>query len=267
MLTKRNVRTRAARKARKPVVRRRKAMQRMPKVSLGLKRYIKTAISRRQEDKHAAPYVLNSTAITPYGGATSPSTIINLTQALSAITQGAGQGQRIANVINVKSFNFKGHVNMIHLPGGTSPQNIPCYVKMFVGRKQVDLSSPTDQSQLFTAGNASGPPGNLPQDIYRWVNKDLFRIYATRIFKLGVNTTQSGAVANNDFSTTKFFNVSLNKHISSVKFNDTDAFPTNCAYYAWFVMCAYDGSSVILNPGSYPAVEIHCDVSVKYEDA
>lgn len=236
-----------------------------PSVSVAVKRYVKTAISRRQEDKLGTPYVLNSTAIQPYVGPTTPGTIINLTTVLSQITQGAGQGQRIGNVITVKSLNFKGHVNMINLPTGTNLQNTPCFLKMFIGRKQVDLSSPTDQSQLFMAGNSASPPGNLPQDIYRWVNKDLFRIYATRVFKLGVAGTQASSFANNDFMTTRFFNISLNKHIGNVKYNDTDAFPTNCAYYAWFVMCAYDGTAISIS--GHPAVEIHCDVSVKYDDA
>lgn len=242
------------------------------KVPKAIKSYVNSAISRREENKLAMPYTFNNTEIRPYGyNGVLTSTIINLTQVFTGITQGAQQGQRIGNEIRVKNFTFKGYVNKQAAPTTeTNTQyNKPLYLKMIIGRQKATLSAPSDFSNLLQNGATNSTPNNLPSDMYKYINKDAYQVMATRMFKLGNASGPSPDLPNNDFNLAQMFSVNLSKHIHKVKFDDASTTPTNCAYYAWFLLANADGTAMTLGAtaNNYPEVEIHGDVSLTYEDA
>lgn len=260
---------------RKPKVMKRKVMRKAKRgkvagVSKAVQKWVKQTISSRIEDKHASPYSLSNQGIVCYTNSATPSTVLNLTTVLSNITQGTGQGNRIGNQIRVKSLRFQGYVNMIWSTSTFSQVNVPVYLKMYIGRKAYDLNAPNDQSSMYVNGSTNLAPTNLPPDMYRRVNTDLFRVFATRLFKLGVApgtpTASTAQVPNNDFKLSQTFDVSLNKHVNVVKYDDGSSAPTNCAFYVWFALCAYDGSTINATTAA-PAIEIHFDTNAKFEDA
>lgn len=266
---------------RNPVVKRtrkmkKSTMMKKTKVSKTIKAYVSKAISRRQENKLAQPYTFNNTQILPYGeNGNLVSTIINLNQVFINVTGGTAQGQRIGNEIHVKRFTFKGFINRPYVASAvTNTQaNDPMYLKMVIGRQKSTLAIPTDFSNLLQNGATTATPNNLPSDMYRYLNKDYYQIMTTRFFKLGLASAVSGTNGgtNNDFKVASFFSIDLTKHIHKVKYDDAGTTPTNCAFFAWFLLCNADGTAMTLGASPivqlYPVSEIHGDVSIQYEDA
>ena len=257
------------------IVRKRKGMSRV-KVPVATRRYIKSAINRSSELKHASPLVRNNISIHAYGlppGGPSQLTCEDLTTVFT-IPQGTSDGFRIGDRIRVKSLNVKGFVNLdsSRADDATYKKN-PMYVKMFIGKRLDTLSDPNTISGGFSkflaAGPVSTPPQNLPSDMYRYVNKDLYQIMATRMFKIGSsapsNVPNDSAQWNNDFGFSKNFSVSLNKHVNNVKYSDGGTIPTNCAFYMWFLVCFANGSSVDVLTNNIP-LEVHYDVNCTYYD-
>lgn len=251
-------------------LRKRRINKQVPKK---IKSYVNRVLARNVENKLAQPYVFNNTPILPYGVASpTASTIIAVTSTmLNNITQGTGQGNRIGNEITVKSAHFKGFVNKLFGSGeGNTQANNACYLKMVLLRYKNSLDSPTILSGLMQNGSSSAPPNNLPSDMYRYFNKDAFIIFTTRMFKLGsTQTDTSSGQQNNDFSVSKYFKINLTKHLpKKIKYTDGFPDPTNTQIYAVFLLCNYNGDAIVTGtPPAYPAVEIHGDVSLVYEDA
>jgi len=189
---------------------------------------------------------------------------------LNTLTQGTGQGNRLGNEITVKSASFKGSINRLiaSTPGSNTGANEACYIKMVILRNKSNYLTINTMNDLMQNGNASTNPNNLPSDMYRYFNKDQYHIYATRMFKLGstIADQQAPTQGNNDFSVSSFFRVNLTKFLpKKIKYTDGTADPVNVGLYAVFLVCNYNGN--VISSTSYPACEIHGDVSMVYEDA
>lgn len=245
------------------------------KVPLSTRKYIKRIINTKAELKHAAPLVRNNVAIRGYGlwGGPSQLTCEDLNTVFT-IPQGTADGQRLGDKIRVKSMNVRGYVNLdsSKADDATFKKN-PMYVKMFIGRRCDTLLDPNTITGGFSRFLASGPvssaPQNLPSDMYRYVNKELYQIMATRVFKIGSsapsNVPNDSAQWNNDFKFSKNFSVSLSKHINTVKYTDGGIIPTNTAFYMWFLVCFANGSTPDPLTNNTP-LECHYDVNLTYYD-
>jgi len=271
-----------------------------PKVSKPLKTYIKNAVKKEEETKLSG-ISYTQCFVNPYnseiivqpvipliftGQSTDNASLEGLLTTGSIaptpsftdgplIAQGVGQGDRIGNQIHITGMTFKGFIS---LNPTVSTANKPLYVKMFIGRLKNETLIPQQQqlAALFQLGNTNVPPTNTLTDINRYVNKNLFTIYATRLFKLGNLQSFDGTnnITNNDFKMTKFFRVSLTKHIGLLKYsNSYDGLPTNQptnnkACFVWFVMGNYDGTEVIYEDDVANApIQISYDLEYKYKDA
>lgn len=254
-----------------------KLVQKKTMLSPYLKSYIRSMITRNQELKSSPSTKLDSFTIVPYSyeTATTPS-IIQLSGVLGDIINGNEDGQRIGNKIRVKDFYFKGCLYVpsegtsFVLPATPQASILPGYVKMIVFRDITTLEEPTNLSDIFNDGNQTAPPTNLPSDMFAQFNRDKYKIYAQRVFKLG-RSDKDGTVGypNNDFKQLKYFSINLKKHIDVVKYNDLSVDPTNVAFYVTFFMCNADGSTFTINNNtiSAPSVLLSGNAHCTYYDA
>lgn len=256
--------------------------QSMPFVSQAVKAYVKRAVKIQSELKHAQPISENNRPIEPFGQLSNgphQATTFPLNGIFANVFQGVDDGQRIGDKIRVKSLNIKGYVNLDSTKANVEAyKKNPMYVKMFIGRRIDSTSNPnnagtTGLSDLFQYGSTTSPPLNLPSDMYRYVNKEVYKIYTTRTFKIGSsapsNVPNDSAQWNNDFSWSKYFSISLNKHVDVVKYITTPGVgntPSNVSFYMWFVLCFANGSAVN-SVDNLPPLECHYDVQMTYYDS
>lgn len=270
------------RKVTKRVVRRRlrkagksKASSKL-RVGKAVKAYVKRTLASKVETKVAIPAHANNVEIQPYGIANpNGSTHFSFTPLFQQITQGTGNGQRIGDTIAVRSLTLKGFVNFdpSHY-GDTNYMKNPVYLKMVVLRRKDSIIDPcnygtTGISDLLMSGNMPTNPQNLPTDMVRRFNTDVYKIYTTRFFKLG-NSAPSDAPNetgqyNNDFSLSRRFSINLSKHVDKLKFNNPTNTPTNAAFHVLFLLCFANGYTP--SSGQKPCVEIHYDMECSYKDS
>jgi len=264
---------------RRPPVKKRKAPAKL-RVGQAVKAYVKRAIKTSTELKHAVPMSFNNQNIQAFGispNGPNQCTSEEITRVLQ-IPQGSDNGQRIGDKIRVKSLTIKGYVNLNSALANEPDYNKnPMYVKMFVGRRVDTIADPntyvsgggTAFNNLFQNGPTATGPLNYPSDMYRYVNKDVYRIYTTRFFKIGMSAPSNNPADsnqwNNDFKFSKQFTISLNKHIDVVKYFDGGINPTNVGIYVWFVCCWANGSPVTTL--TKLPLEWHYDVNCTYYDA
>lgn len=273
MRTKLNVRI--PNRTRGKAGRRTARVSRLPAVSKVVKAYVKKQINTKAELKWATPATANNLEIQPYGIANpNGSTHFSFTPMFQTITQGTGNGQRVGDTIRVKSLTLQGFVNFdpSHY-GDTSYMKNPVYLKMIIYRRKDNVIDPcnygtTGISDLLLNGAVSTHPQNLPTDMSRRFNTDVYKIYATRLFKLGnaapSDSPNETGQYNNDFSLSTRFSVSLSKHVDKVKFNESGGVPTNVAFHVAFLLCFANGYTP--SSGQKPCVEIHYDMNCSYHD-
>lgn len=153
--------------------------------------------------------------------------IIDTSVILRNIGQGSGQGQRIGNHIKLKNMSFQ--MTLFPAPSYTKP----VMVKMWVvsdrwnpsqsGVQDIEDSLNNSLSQpgatFFENGNTtSGLLGNL-FDLSMPVNKDRFRLFKVKTFKLGVNNLTG--FHNNDYKLNFRYRLNLTKYMNKiVKYQD-----------------------------------------------
>lgn len=243
---------------------------------LATRKYVKSLLSRSQETKQAMPSTANNVEIQPYGiASTHGSTHFNFAPMFSTIAQGTGNGQRIGDSIKVQRLTLQGFMNFdpSHY-GDTDYMKNPLYVKMIVFRRKDDVIDPcnygtTGINDLLLNGSIASAPQNLPSDMWRRFNTNVYKIYATRLFKLGnsapSNNPQDTGQWNNDFSFSKRFSIDLSKHVDKVMFSETTGQPTNVSFNVAFLVCFANGYTP--SSGQKPCVEIHYDMNCSYKDA
>lgn len=248
-----------------------KAVQKYKKKQLT--KFIKKVMTRKVETKIADPYTQSNIALLPYDTTNNKFGIeIPMTNILSTITQGTGQGQRIGNRINVVSMTMKGYVVCQR---STLPTNANgnIYLKFLWVRRKNNLLpiNSASSSNFFQNGNSTVSPNNQPSDILRQINRDVYNVYTSRMFKLGFSdggvsatTIPNGDAPNNDFKVSKMFKVSLSKHINKIIYDDNTAIPNNWGCYLVPLMCYADGTAI--GPSTLPNVELNFDLECKYKD-
>lgn len=252
-----------------------KATRKVPRT---IKTYVRSMLKHYTETKHAMPVYADNIQVLPYGLATAHTfTTLNLNGIFANVNQGTGDGQRIGDKIKVNKLTFKGFINWdsskIDVIGY---RHIPVYVKMFVFRRLDSLDNPSTttgvslgESDILMNGPTAGAPNNLLSDFNRLFNKDVYRIFKVKQFKLGTSavgdTPDTSGQWNNDFKFSQRFSIDLSKHIDVVKYKEATPNQQNCAFYVGFIMAF--GNNATMGATTQPPVEIHYDVNMSYEDA
>lgn len=249
------------------------------KVPQPVKTYVRSMLKHYTETKHAMPVYADDINILPYSLATTHSfTTLNLNQIFANVSQGTADGQRIGDKIKVNKLTFKGFINWDSSKlNDETYTHIPVYVKMFVFRRQDGLDSPATysgasgvgESDILMNGPTATAPNNKLSDFNKLFNRDVYRIFKVKQFKLGPsavgNTPESSGQWNNDFKFSQRFNINLSKHIDVVKYKEGTPYQQNCAFYVGFLIAF--GNSSNINAASKPPVEIHYTTNMSYEDA
>lgn len=285
-MLKKPVRTRVSKRSKarvlKSTIKKMKRVQRS--VPLAVKKYVQHTLHKNVETKTLIPYTVNNYAISPYGivpNGPHQLTTFDVLTPLDGVIQGTNNGQRLGDTIKIRKLKVRGYVNL-DSSRADDPLYLknPMYVKLFIGRRKDSIANPNTTvipgvSNAFDNILQNGPipaaPQNLPSDMYRMINNDTYKIYATRFFKIGnaapSNDPSTSAQYNNDFSFARHFDIDLSKHIDLVRYNPgTTTIASNLGMYMWFFVCFANGATV--NPvNALAPLECHFDVNVTYEDA
>lgn len=254
------------------------------KVSRPVKAYVQRAIAKNVETKSMIPYVVQNYPISPYGIAPNGPhqlTTFDLLTPLDGLIQGTNNGQRLGDIIRIKKMSVRGYVNLDSTKANDDLYlKNPMYVKIVVGRRKDTVADPntfsipgvsTGFNNLFINGPTAAAPQNQPTDMYRMFNRDVYKILATRYFKIGnaapSNDPSTSAQYNNDFSFARHFNIDLSKFIKTVRYNPgTTTISSNNGIYMWFLVCFANGAYPNGVNANLP-LECHFDVNAIYEDA
>jgi len=235
-----------------------RAPRKVRPVSKAVRSYVNRAIGARAENKtptgvYASGNPILSMTSTTWGSLVNCSSIWN-------VVNGTGQGNRIGNAIRPIRWTLKGYINN---NGNTATNTM---VKMYVFKALAGFADPsvlyTNPSNFYQLGNSTAAPTNSFLDLMRVPNKDLYKVYATRILKIGPALSSSGS--NNDFKTVGAFSFDLlkyQKHI--IKYNDGTVGPSNSGLYIAFVLIDPLGGQNITPNGP----EIAYDIEGEFEDA
>lgn len=252
----------ARRGARKAGVR--KGRRGSTNVSMATKRYINRMIHKNIETKCFNGIINNqdigtALASVPYYVKVTPDSIL----------QGVRQQDRIGNELRIVSAHYKGQINLKPYNPTINPSTCPINVVMYLCKYKLNNDQP-DFTKFFQFGAASSGFNNAPSDLWQTVNKDLWRVCAKRMFRLGYNQALVAGTTPTYLGTTdgstkfnQFFNIPLTKWLKKVqKYNDTTATVTNDNLYLVVHPVQADGGNVDTFP-----VEWHYEYEYKFEDA
>lgn len=262
----------------------RKYAKRKPVSNMGLVKLIKRVISGQVENKISSVYNYEAPIADTAGSYTSWQFFLvnNFMNSPSfQISQGAAQNQRIGNSIKLKKWMIKGVI----APYNSSYQvtealslerSFQGYVTIYFGRRTDSNEITADLGALFQAGNTSRPPMGRREDLMTPVNKDVYKIYYKRRFKVGAASGQNSTtnvMPNNDFDLCKTFGFDVCKHImknATIKYNDTSIYANHqvlrdLAFWAIFTPAIGELGHSILNPTSY--YRLAFQTYFEYEDA
>jgi len=190
-------------------------------------------ISRNVENKMTASYS-NTSAICSVATLANPVWYLqkDWNTKVFTIAQGVQEAQRIGNQIRLKKWVIRG---LIHPASNTSNivQNTSQgYVDIYFGRLNTNGELSSSLPNLLDNGNTSEAPSGTMTQIFRRVNKDEYKIYYHKRFKVAPANSVSGlqTTINNDFGLVKTFGFDVCKHICKsavIKYNDNDNDPNN----------------------------------------
>jgi len=241
-----------------------------------LRRLIKRELSRQVENKSVQFFDYDQRLYASPNVSFQTDNIIPLgPSAVMPITQGTGQGNRVGNSIHTKKLMFKGTIVPLPYDATFNPVPMPVQVKLVIFYDKLDpmtQPNPTYHGDYFQNGSGVKGFANDLVDMWSPVNKDRYRIFTTRTFKLG-NADYSGTgasagghyFANNDFKMNANFSINLTKYYPKVlKFSDATTTPSNRNLYAMFYYCLANGGAA-LNVGYMLGMQYMLDYT--YEDA
>jgi len=248
--------------------------QRKPKVNAKLvQKMVKREIARNIENKQVRNQLTQRIGSYPANFPNfSTRNVIDTSLLLRNIGQGSGQGQRIGNHIKLKNMTL----NCTLFPSSTYTK--PILVKMWIVSDRLnpcnatatDVTDSMDNTlsqpggTFFENGNTtSGLLGNL-FDLSMTTNKDRFRLFKTKIFKLGVNNT--AGFHNNDYKLTCRYKINLTKYMNKlVKYQDSLTTP----WYNRRVFVIFSGIGVddIAPTFGQECATLSYTLDARYEDA
>lgn len=204
-----------------------------PVLNKSIKKYVDNKISRNIEHKITASVNINSAIVTANASSVlqylvwAPSN----TGGLFSISQGTTQSQRIGNSVKLKRWIIKGQIMPVNLNTNLTTQQ--CYVTVYFGRRNDMNPITASLPSLYNDGGSSvTPTGALMERLYP-INKDVYKVYWKKTFKLGLSglqTVNPQDMPNNDFSLVKTFGFDVCKYICKnkvIKYDDNSTDPTD----------------------------------------
>lgn len=216
---------------------RRKNYNKKPQVSFASK--VNAIVSRNIENKQT-PSVNNTQKVcTLVGGTPSWFLINNWDTYLFTIPQGVQEQQRVGNQMKLKRWVVKGqiHPDPNNFNGITNIGNSQCgYIDVYFGRLTSNDEVTSDLPKFLDNGSSSVSPTGQQNQIFKPINKDLYKIYYHKRFKMSPSAYQTQApqtgplLPNNDFSLVRTFGFDVTKYICKnaiIKFDDASQQPQN----------------------------------------
>lgn len=254
---------------RRPIVKRRRTVARRP----ALRREIKQVISRMAENKTQQVYVQDqpvpSSASVVYIEQVRP---VSPHSSCVQLNQGTGAGNRIGNRVRTKSLTVKGTISALSYNATTNASPVPGQYKLFIFYdKRFPSTQPSPAPDFFQLGNNYAPFQNDLTDMWAPINDDIYRVVATRSFKLGfANTNGTGSsttdqfYSNNDFKYNANFSINLTKHMSKiVTYDSTGTTPTSKVLWMMILPAAANGRAY--SSTTIPA-QVSYIVDYRFED-
>lgn len=190
------------------------------------------------------------------------------------VSQGAGQGQRIGNVIRVKKVILKYYLFPLPYDVETLTTPMPQLVRIWIGNVRSDLSVKPDytyMAKLYQSGNLAVPPTSTVDDMLAPINKDLFVEKASRVHKVGhaildpanPNVQLNQYFSNNDFMVGPMGTIDITKFFrTKLHFDDTTNTPDSNVFM-WMEAVNCDNTQSLEGP----SVKMVYNVEFVYEDA
>ena len=246
-----------------------------PLTAKAVARIAKQVVSRQAETK-MVQYFSTGLDILPSSATGFPVSIqpVSPYTGFLEIAQGVGQGQRVGNRIKLKSLTMKGTIWPLPYNASSNPNPVPTQVVLwfFVQRTSM-TTTPANLTQFLQEGDTSRGLQNNLSDLVSTVNKDVYRLFARRVFKVGYagyggTGTQPAfqAFANNDFKLNHNFRVNLTRHaIKTVIYSDaTSNIPRTRGIWCVAQAIAADGSAMANN---IVPCKMSYELSCTYEDS
>jgi len=205
---------------------------------------------------------------------------------LFTISQGTTVQSRIGNQIKLKRWVIQGQIapyqaSLEVAPTTLLPSSMTGTIDIYFGRLLNNNEISNSLTALFENGNSSADPAGSQAQIFRKVNKDEYKIYYHKRFKMSpantailpLNTAIS--MANNDYSLTRTFGFDVCKYIcknSVIKYNDTDNDPNHDMIRRLALFATYTPAVGDLEKGASYAnkvsfYKINLQAYAEYEDA
>jgi len=155
------------------------------------------------------------------------------------LTQGTAQNQRVGNTIKLKRWVIKGliqpNIDGLAAPLTATENSYIGYVDVFFGRLLNNNTAIDGQLiDLYQAGNGAITPNATAGTILYPINKDKYKIYWRKRFKMGnsfsVGFPAAPQTTNNDFSLARTFGFDVTKYIlknKHIKYEDGDTTPND----------------------------------------
>lgn len=244
--------------------------------SMAIKKYVKREISSNTENKSIQQYVVNKNVFYPAQGSSydTDNTVLLGPQTNSLqITQGVSQSGRIGNRIKIKSCKLQGVFYPMPWSDITNPTPKPLEVRLVLFYNTATPTSvPVPRTNLFQFGSTTTNIIGDLNDIWAPVNKDTYRVLATKRFKLGISAYEGTGVnanaqafSNNDFKYNYKLNWNITKYlIKNVKYNDNNQDPTTRKLFMQVIASPADGS---VGPSGVIPMKYAYLQTMEYEDA
>lgn len=204
-------------------------------VSSAVKSYVKRQISSNIENK--TQYDEGQITISAYNVSTSLYAIpLSPYTNYTEIFQNVGAGSRIGNQIKIKKVVLKYILTPLPYNATLNPTPCPQMIKLWFGyQKNKPLERVAATPSFFQLGSTASQPTGFLQDLIQATNKDLFKIYKSRVHKLGFANNQGsgGQVgyqyeANNDFKMNIMSSIDVTRYMTKkILFSDTGIDQTN----------------------------------------
>lgn len=227
-----------------------------PKVSKALKKAINNAIKKQDELKMATNLTLADQYSVPGAGLNTGASLgyVSNTSIVPIVTQGAGEANRIGNVIRPKTLSLRYSLRALPTTDAASPVNtnpfkgIPFLVRVvvFQHRWAIDEAS---QTGILQNGNSSQNLGSTPDNWMMPYNKEEYRIFYTKSYKMSALSHVSSTGAYNTENQANGFKTFVMKRTKiklpkTLKYNDNNGAATNAGMFLAVAICNIDGTVV-----------------------
>lgn len=279
---------------RKVNYRRKTAVKTMPKVNKKVvQKMIKTEIAKNVENKITGNISTSNSVLSIDTNAMGNISQFNyfvfnpVNSGVLTINQGVDVQSRIGNQIKLKRYVIKGSV--YYDPATDVNHNIwsgqnQGYIDLYIGRPvNLDNVITNQLTGLYQNGNADITPQCQILDRTYKINKDYYKIYWHKRFKIGnagvqgVIANNNGQINNNDYKLNVEFGVDLCKLACKnrvVKYNDNSTIPQDSLLdsFCLFAVGTYPNYDIPLtgyapNSQLYLPVRIQCTSYCEFEDA